>query len=177
MIGTLQQIPADIIPHDHIGIKWPASNNELPRVVISVRNINELNSGIGNFIGVHREDVEHISEIKGSKISGFFQLNILGITAENVNVITTAIINIISEKKDELEIEGFLSLSLESLGEIVPSKVGSGPFGQKNVWKRLIEYKGVYEHLYKEIFGSGEMIREIHASINELPDEKMIIKK
>lgn len=177
IIEFLQQISADIIPHDHIGIKWPASNDDLPRVVISVSNIKELNTGIGKIIGILREDDEHISTIKSLRVSGLFQLNTLDFSPKVIDAITTAFIEIISQKSDELVKEGFIDFSLESISEIALLKNGSTFFGRRDVWNRLLVYKGIYELIDKETFGSGSMIKEIHASIGDVNDEKIILKK
>ena len=175
IIETLQQIHQNIIPSNHIGVKLPMSKNDLPTVVISAKNIKELSPGIGNLIGIVRVDAEHISEIKGSKVSGLFQLNIFAISAEKVEEITTAIIGIISEKKVELEKGCFLYFSLESIGDIAPSKITSGL--RRDVWSRLLEYHGMYELIDKETYGPEGFIKEIHAHIDDVFDEKMIIKE
>lgn len=175
VIETLQKIPQNIIQSSHIGTKWPASKTDLPTIVVSVKNIKELSPGIGNFIGFQREDAEHVSEIKGSKISGLFQINIWDMSADKIDEITTSAIEIISSKKLELEKEGFLYLSLDSFGEIAPSKIATGTL--KNAMTRLLEYQVVYELINKEIYGPGGVIKEIHATIDEVFDEKMTITK
>ena len=96
-------------------------------------------------------------------------------TAEKVEEITTAIIGIISEKKVELEKGCFLYFSLESIGDIAPSKITSGL--RRDVWSRLLEYHGMYELIDKETYGPEGFIKEIHAHIDDVFDEKMIIKE
>lgn len=175
IIETLQKIPQNIIHPDHIGTKWPVSKTDLPTIVVSVKNIKELSPGIGNFIGFQREDAEHVSEIKGSKIRGLFQINIWDMSTDKIDEITTVAIEIISSKKLELEKEGFLHISLDSFGEIIPSKITTDTL--KDTMTRLLEYQVVYELINKEIHGPERIIKEVHATIDEVFDEKMIITK
>jgi histidinol phosphatase-like PHP family hydrolase len=70
---TLQKIPQNIILSDHIGMIRPVKSSDLPAIVISVKNIKELSPGIGNFIGIQREDTEIFQELKGSRIRGVFK--------------------------------------------------------------------------------------------------------
>lgn len=175
IIETLQNIPQNIIPSNHVGMKSPIAKNDLPTVVISVKNIKELSPGIGNFIGIQKEDTDRVSEIKGSKISGVFQVNIWDLSPDRIDEITTAIIEIITTKKIDLEKDGFLYLSLDSFGEIAPSKLPTGPL--KDAMTRLIEYQLIFELINRETFGPEGIIKEIHANIDDTIDEKMIIKK
>ena len=74
-----------------------------------------------------------------------------------------------------MEKGGFLYFSLESIGDIAPSKITSGL--RRDVWSRLLEYHGMYELIDKETYGPEGFIKEIHAHIDDVFDEKMIIKE
>jgi hypothetical protein len=172
IIETLQKISQDTIPLGHIGVKRPLSEDDLPTVVVSVKEIKELFSGIGNLIGIQKEDAGRISEIRGSKISGIFQVNIWGLSAEKIDEITAAIIDIIAENKADLRKSGFLYLSM--VNDIYPSKLSTD--SMKEVMVRLIEYQVILEFIHKETFGPDEIIREIKVDIKDTFDEKMTIK-
>ena len=182
IVETLQKNPRNIIPLGHIGVKRPMSEDDLPAVVISVKNIEESSSGIGNFIGTQKEDADRISEIKGSKISGIFQINIWDLSADRIDEITTDIIEIITANKTGLRKDGFLNLSL--VGEIYPFKLSADP--PKEAMVRLIEYKGMFEFINRETSGPEEIIKEVHVHIDDvfdenqtehLFDENLIVKK
>lgn len=153
-------------------MKRPVSEDDLPTVVISVKNIKESSSGIGNFIGVQKDDAGRISEIKGSRISGIFQVNIWGLSAERIDEITTTAIKAIAENKAVLGESDFLYLSM--VDDINPYKLSTD--SMKEVMIRLIEYRGIFEFINKESFGPDETIREIRADIKDIFDENMTIK-
>lgn len=182
IVETLQKIPQNIIPPGHIGVKHPMSQDALPTIVISVKNIKESSSGIGNFIGIQKGDVDRISEIKGSKISGIFQIKIWDLSADKIDEITTSIIEIITANKIGLRRDGFLNLSL--VDEICPSKLSADP--PKEAMVRLIEYKGMFEFINRNISCPEEVIKEVHVRIDDVFnenvaedffDENMIVKK
>lgn len=166
---TLQKIPQNIIPPGHIGVKRPISEEDLPIVVISVKNIIESSSGIGNFIGIQKEDTGRVSEIRGSKISGVFQIRIWDLSVDKVDEITTAIIETITADKTGLRKDGFLDLFL--VGEIYSSKLSADP--PKEAMVRLIEYKGMFEFVNRETFDPEEVIKEIHVHIDDVFDESV----
>jgi hypothetical protein len=81
----------------------------------------------------------------------------------------------ISNNKKWLEKDGFQNISLDSLGEIIPSNISTGPM--KDSLVRSIDYRGIFELIDIETFGPGGIIKEIHAKIDDILDESMIIKK
>lgn len=174
IVKTLQKIHPNVIPSGHIGVKRPASEDDLPAVVISVKNIKESSSGIGNFIGIQKGDVDRISEIKGSKFSGIFQVKIWDLSDARIDEITTAVIKIINTKKIALEKGGFTYLSLYSLGEICSTKISTDP--SKEAMVRLIEYQGIFELINRKNFGPEGVIKEVHVHIDDIFDENMTVK-
>lgn len=172
---TLRNISQNIILPDHIGVKRPIYESSLPTVVISAKDLREFGPGIGNLIGAQKADEDRVSEIKSSKISGIFQMNIWDQSDAKIDEITTAILEIINTKKIDLEKDGFMYLSLKSFGEIYPAKLSTNP--QKEALVRLIEYQGTFELISRETFGPERAIKEIHVHIDDILNENMILKK
>ena len=172
IVETIQKIPSSIIPPDHIGIKQPVSENDLPTVIISAKNIKESSSGIGNFIGIQKEDTDRVSEIKGSRVSGIFQVNIWDLSVDRIDEITTAIIEIINVNRTDLKRDGFLYISHGN--EMYPSKLSTDSL--KEAMTRSIEYQGIFEFINRETCPE-RTIKKIEVKIDNFHHEKMIIKQ
>jgi hypothetical protein len=172
IIETIQKIPQNIVPPDHIGTKKPVSENSLPTIVISAKDIKESSSGIGNFIGIQKDDRDRVFEIKGSRVSGIFQINIWDLSASKVDEILTAINEIITANKNDLKRDGFLYLSL--IGETYPSKLSTDPLKEAVI--RTIDYQGIFEFVDREICREGT-IKEIKVNLDGFFSEKVIIKR
>lgn len=173
IVETLQKTPQAAIPPGHIGAKQPVSVDDLPAVTVSAKNIKESGSGIGNFIGIEKEDADRVNEIKGSKLSGIFQISIWDLSVDKIDEITTAVIETVTANKTDLRKEGFLYLSL--VDETSPSELSADPL--KKVTVRSIEYEAIFEFISRETFGPEEIISEIRVNIKDTFDEKMILKK
>lgn len=178
IIETIQKIPPNTIPPDHIGLTGPVSEGDLPAVVVSVLNIKELSSGIGNIIGIQKEGKDRISELKGSRVSGIFQLDIWDLSADRIDEITTAIVEIINANRTYLKREGFLYLSHGS--EMSLTKLSTDPMlstdSQKGLMTRSIEYQGIFEFINRKPCPEG-VIKKIEVKIDNLHHENMIIKQ
>jgi hypothetical protein len=171
IIEVLRSIAQDTIPPDHIGVTCPLSEGDLPTTVISAKDLKEIDPGIGNFIGFQKNEAKRFSEIKSSKIRGTFQIKIWGQSIASTDEITTAVIETIETKKMDLKKGGFMYLSLNSFGEIIPAKLPIDP--PKVAMVRLIEYQGIFELINIETFGPEGIIREVHVHIDSEFDENI----
>lgn len=173
IVETLQKIPPEIVPSGHVGVKRPVTEDDLPAVVILAKNIKESGSGIGNFVGIQKEDADRVSEIKGSKLSGIFQVSVWDISADRIEKIIVVIIETITANKTDLREAGFLYLSL--VNEIYPSKLSADSL--KEVIIRSIEYQVIFEFISRETLGPEGIIREIKVNLKDTFDENIILKQ
>jgi hypothetical protein len=174
LIAILSCIPSTLVPPKHIGFIWPRTDNDLPAIVLTMREIVEQPVGIGKLVGMVREEPDGFTEISGIKVKGIFQLAVLATSPENVDEMSWAAADCISKKMEAADVKGFLEISPESIGEIMPRVFK--PSGYQ-FWERIMEYRGTFEGIDLITPPQGGVIKEIQTTIDEGFHEKFIIKK
>ncbi len=173
-INVLSEIPASVIQGGHINSSEPRTTNDLPHITVTSSGINEAQIGIGGILLLQKTGEEQFRETTGYKVTTTFRLDIWADSASEVEGITQAVTQFLFDKRGDMRGQGFVRLSLDSIGEIVQTSVRR-LVGNANAYRRSLEYRARYEQIISEAPEPGGIIKKINVEIDEQFKESMEI--
>ncbi|MFH1097278.1 MAG: discoidin domain-containing protein [Candidatus Desantisbacteria bacterium] len=158
----------------------PFSTDQLPAIVISSLECQEVPVGIGDIIGTTRQDIVDTGTIKGTRLIGHFLFDLWAQKTddglEKIENIAKNLMAVIDTKKIDLRKNGFLKIAISQikLSEIIKKEVLWS--GAQDAWRKGIDYQVIYENAFIE--ESSEVISQVRVNIdNEYYKESMVLSK
>ena len=169
-VDLLKAVPPDIVASDHVGLRRPGEDQDLPCIAASVAGVEETLVGIGGLAGSRRLDEGEWEETTGKAASGVLSVEIWADAEDKVTQVADALTQVLEEAGNLVD-NGFVGLRARSIGPM--ARAGLGTEGSLTALRLPLEWSFIYEDVRTERSGPGGIIRQIHVQIDEEFQESM----
>lgn len=164
LMAALGNCSPAIVPAGQVNTLEPKNIADLPHLTISGTDIKETPIGIGGILLMQNLAEGGSRKLRGYKAAMTFRVDIWADSGALIEDITQKVTQFIFDSQVQMRGSGFVSLCLNSIGEVVPVSIRKTRTTYADAWKRRLEYQGIYEQILEET-GSGRIINKPNISI------------
>lgn len=172
-LQILNLISASVLPADHIGVRLPVEDTDLPALVVAISAVKETPIGLGGLVSLDKSG-EQWKETRGGRSSGLMWIEVWDSTAEKIMELTNAVFKHLETSQTQVSNAGFLKFTTREVRPIEEVKLGAG---DNKALRMAIGFSIVYEERKSSAIGPGGIIKEIKVDVRDQFDESMSIHK
>jgi hypothetical protein len=150
LVAALATLPKEIVPARSINTSRPASLADLPHITVSSGLISETTAGIGGVPGSTGTARKKDPKSTRYRADMTFRVDIWAESGPRVEGLSQQVAQFVFEHRLSLRQQGFIKLSISGIGEVVPDSISKASASHIEVWKKRLEYQGIYEQLLSE---------------------------
>jgi hypothetical protein len=117
LITLLKTLPSALVAQDHIGLRRPSATADLPRVVVSVGDVHDLQAGLGGIVGSHQVSSTSWASDTGILSSGTFTIELWAGDETTLVNLATGVLGVLEDSTAAAG-AGFGKLAAQSVGPI-----------------------------------------------------------
>jgi len=159
-VQSLIQLLGPAAPH--VSGRRPAAVGDLPAVVASVTEANDVASGLGGLVETRKLSDTAWSSVTASRCSGVFAIELW---ADAENALGALAESVIDALGPDAHTAGFLRLSVQSVGPIEQSPLGLA--GTATALRLPLGVAFVHETPTAEDTGPGGIVKTVHVDLSD----------
>lgn len=177
-VTLLKTLPPALVAQDHIGLRRPSAAADLPRVVASVADVEDLQAGIGGIVGSHQVSSTSWASETGLLSSGTFMIELwAGDETELVNL-AAGVFGVLEDSAAAAG-AGFGQMAAQSVGPITLTTLAGLQPGAVTGLQLPIAGTFSFEAVTPVQTGPDGIIKQVQVDVRELGtssvDETMVI--
>jgi len=159
----LGEIPSDTLPVGHCSTARPSATSDLPAVVVSAEDVDEISAGLGGLVATRRLPGPGWESSTATRCSGVLAVELWTATAAAMVELADATFQALRSTPAGLAQTGFTSLTVRSIG---PSE--QAPLGETGALRMAVRCSFSHETVTTGAADTEGLIRTVHV---ELIDE------
>lgn len=148
----------DTAPAGHVSARRPSTAGDLPGVAVAVSEAQDIGAGLGGLVQTRKLSETAWSSVTASRTEGVFALELWAADSAAVHTLADAVVDALGAAG-----EGFLRLSVSSLGPIDVAPLGFG--GNATALKLPLGVAFVHETPLTEDIGPGGIVKTVHVEL------------
>lgn len=167
LITLLKTLPPALVARDHIGLRRPSAPADLPRVVVSVGDVEDLRAGIGGIVGSHRVTSTSWASDTGILSSGTFTIELWAADETTLVNLATGVTRVLEDSAAAAG-AGFGKLTAESAGPINLTTLDGQQPGTDTALRLPVGCAFSFEAVTPSQTGPGGIIKQVQVDVHEL---------
>lgn len=167
LITLLKTLPPALVAPDHIGLREPSATVDLPRIVVSVGDADDLRAGIGGIVGSHQVSSTSWASDTGILTSGTFTIELWAGDETTLVNLAAKVVGVLEDSAAAAG-AGFAKLAAQSLGPITLTTLDGLPPGTATALRFLVGCTFSFEAVSPTQTGPDGIIKQVQVEVHEL---------
>jgi hypothetical protein len=166
LITLLKTLPPALVAQDHIGLRRPSVVTDLPRLVVSVSDVKDLQAGIGGIVGSHPVSSTSWASDTGVLTSGIFTIEVWAGAETTLVNLATKVFGVLEDSTAAAD-NGFGTLAVQSVGPMDATTLFV-PAGTATALLLPVGCAFSFEAVTSIETGPDGIIKQVQADVHEL---------
>jgi hypothetical protein len=167
LITLLKTLPAALVAQDHVGLRRPSGPADLPRVVVSASDVEDLQAGLGGIVSSHQVSSTSWASDTGILSSGTFMIELWATDETTLVNLATGVVGVL-ENSAAAAGAGFGKLTIQSAGPINLTTLDGQPPGSDTGLRLPVGGIFSFEAVSTVQTGPGGIIKQVDVDVQEL---------
>lgn len=167
LLTLLKTLPPALVAQNHVSLRRPSGGADLPRVVASVADVEDLRTGIGGIVGSHQVSSTSWAADTGIVSSGTLLIELWALDETTLVNIATGVVRVLENSAAAAE-AGFGALTIQSAGPINLTTLDGQPPGSQTALRLPIGGAFSFEAISTTQTGPGGIIKQVQVDVQEL---------